>query len=60
MEPPAPADRVLDIALHLELRGEELEGTVTASGRPSQAFLGWVGLIGALDALTGPVLPPAP
>jgi hypothetical protein len=50
----ADTTRTLDIALHLELDGEELDGVARVDGRPGRAFSGWVGLIAALDALTAP------
>jgi hypothetical protein len=46
-------DRTLHIDLDLRLRGDEVEGRASADGRPGRDFSGWVGLLAALDALTG-------
>lgn len=46
-------DRTLHIDLDLRLRGDEVTGRATAEGRPARDFSGWVGLLAALDALTG-------
>jgi hypothetical protein len=46
-------DRTLHIDLDLRLRGDEVEGRATAAGAPGREFTGWVGLLAALDALTG-------
>ena len=44
-------DRSVHIDLDLELHGEEVHGRAATSGRPGRDFVGWVGLIAALDAL---------
>ena len=49
-----PTGRTLDIALHLELDGEELDGSAQVAGTPARRFSGWIGLLAALDALTAP------
>jgi hypothetical protein len=53
MSPDRDEDRTLHIDLDLRLRGDEVTGRATAEGRPGREFSGWVGLLAALDALTG-------
>jgi hypothetical protein len=53
MSPDRDEDRTLHIDLDLRLRGDEVEGRASADGRPDRDFTGWVGLLAALDALTG-------
>ncbi len=50
----ADTTRTLDIALHLELDGEELDGSAQVAGALARRFSGWIGLLAALDALTAP------
>jgi hypothetical protein len=53
MSPDREEDRTLHIDLDLRLHGDEVAGRATAEGRPGRDFSGWVGLLAALDALTG-------
>ena len=55
---PPEWDRSLHIDLDLQLHGSEVHGRAVTDGRPARSFVGWVGLLAALDALIEP--PAAP
>ena len=48
----APVDEHrITITLELALSGDSLTGTAVRDGLPPRSFGGWIGLVGAIDAL---------
>ena len=47
------SDQVLHIEIDVSCAGDELRGHVCDGVRAPSAFSGWLGLIGALDAMIG-------
>ena len=50
-------DRTIRIALELDLHGDEVRGRASSDGGAPRDFVGWLGLIAALDALVAPPEP---
>ncbi|HMS62290.1 MAG TPA: hypothetical protein PKD63_08415 [Solirubrobacteraceae bacterium] len=55
-----PDERTIQIALHLEIRGDEVCGTARSDGSSAREFTGWLGLIATLDAIVAAPQPPEP
>ena len=47
------SDQVLHIAIDVSCADDELRGSVSDGVQAPRAFSGWLGLIGALDAMMG-------
>jgi hypothetical protein len=50
---PAMENRKINLNLELELNAGQLSGRVHEDDGAERAFSGWLGLIGAIDALVG-------
>lgn len=55
-----PDSRTIQIALRLEVRGDDVRGTARADDAPAHDFTGWLGLIAALDAIVEAPARPQP
>lgn len=53
-------DRTIQIALELELQGDDVRGTARCDGAPPRPFTGWLGLISVLDAIVAAPVPDDP
>lgn len=53
------SDQRLHIAIDVSLAEDQIQGEVGDGVRQPRPFSGWLGLIGALDGLLGPIPGPA-
>jgi hypothetical protein len=45
--------RTVTITLQVEVDGDDVRGSATDAGGEPRVFAGWLGLVGAIDALLG-------
>lgn len=55
-----PDPRTIQVALRLEVEGDDVRGTAHADDAPAHEFIGWLGLIAALDAIVEAPARPRP
>jgi hypothetical protein len=49
--------RTVSIRLEVQVEGDDLHGHASSGDTAARPFAGWLGLIGAIDALLGDSLP---
>jgi hypothetical protein len=54
---PAMEQRTVSIRLEVQVEGDEVRGHASSGDAAARPFAGWLGLIGAIDALLGESLP---
>jgi hypothetical protein len=54
---PFMEQRTVSIRLEVQVEGEEVRGHASSGNAAARPFAGWLGLIGAIDALLGESLP---
>ena len=54
---PVMEQRTVSIRLEVQVEGEEVRGHASSGDEAARPFAGWLGLIGAIDALLGDSLP---
>jgi hypothetical protein len=53
----AMEQRTITIRLEVQVEGDEVRGHASSGDDAGRPFAGWLGLIGAIDALLGETLP---
>ena len=54
---PVMEQRTVSIRLEVKVQGDEVRGHASSGDAAARPFAGWLGLIGAIDALLGDSLP---